>query len=210
MLNTDVKKSFYQAVFMAMMLFSFGIGHTNGGSNQKHDDENPYFIGTSAFLLINLVPNPPLYFGQIDFGYHFSKKDILVLEALLWNYFSPMGSTEISGPKYPGSVLAYGLSFAYQRFLWKGFYITSHLTPLITNYSDQDQNFMQSGFQPWIQLRPGYHFKMSLISPRLYIEPSLEINYWPLNFNVPESFQKLDDEHPNYLVAPGLNFGKRF
>ena len=114
------------------------------------------------------------------------------------------------GPAYPGSVLAYGMSFAYQRIFWKGIFTTVHFAPLITRYTDQSGKVIANGFQPWLQLRPGYHFDLPFFSSRLFVEPSLEVNVWPWNYNVPRAFKELDDKYPQYLIAPGLNFGFRF
>ncbi len=182
--------------------------HSNSASSESNGKK--YFIGSSAGILINLFPSPPVYYGQLDFGCHISKKDVLITELVFWHYDAPMGNTELNGPKFPGSVFSFGFSLAYQRFIWKGAYFTSHLTPMITQYRNSRGNVITYGFQPWIQLRPGYHFSFELFENYFFLEPSLEFNYWPLNINIPKSFLELEEDYPNYLFAPGLNFGFKF
>lgn len=54
--------------------------------------------------------------------------------------------------------------------------------------------------------RLGFH--VPLFKNRLFIEPSVAVTNWPVNTNVPESFQVLEGEWPGY--SPFLYFMPSF
>ena len=168
-------------------------------------------IGSSLFLLGNLdTKEPPLYF-QLNYGYYLTPKDVFITEAITWAYYNPLGIQfwDSSDDNYPGKVRSFGLGIGYQRFHWKGFYSTIQATPFLQNYYDEADQKIQSGFMLWTQLRTGYRFE--LFNGRWFIEPSVVINYWPINTNMPASFKQVENNWPNYfLFEPGLHFGFRF
>ena len=46
---------------------------------------------------------------------------------------------------------------------------------------------------------------------RLFLEPSVAFNFWPVSTNVPAAFEEQDDRWPSYfLFEPGLNVGFTF
>ena len=50
------------------------------------------FVSTPAFMLYNFINDPePRTFYQLNFGYRITAKDILVVEAITWKYYSPLG-----------------------------------------------------------------------------------------------------------------------
>ncbi|MGH7471336.1 MAG: hypothetical protein ACRENP_25585 [Longimicrobiales bacterium] len=92
------------------------------------------FVGSSAFVLANLLPNPPSFY-QLNYGYWLTRKDVLSLEAITWTYDAPLGipyGSSKGAPEeaYPGYVRGYGAGLAYQRFLWKDAYTALHAAPL--------------------------------------------------------------------------------
>jgi len=57
--------------------------------------------------------------------------------------------------------------------------------------------------------RLGYHFEF--FKNRVYLEPSVAFNYWPIDTNFPASFSAIENKWPDYfLLEPGLNFGIKF
>ena len=52
--------------------------------------DKPCFIGSTAFMLGNLLPEPPSYY-QLNVGYRFSAKSVLSLELITWTYPGPLG-----------------------------------------------------------------------------------------------------------------------
>ena len=170
-------------------------------------------MGSTVFILANLAPNPPNYY-QLNYGYRITEKDVLSVEIITWEYKGPLGRPY--GPDFdnersdfPGYVQAYGIGLAYKRFIWKGVYSAIHSTALRQNYMDVNDKKIKSGFQLFNTLRFGYHFR--LFKDRLFVEPSFAFTYWPINTNLPASFQVEEDKWPNYfLFEPGLHFGVNF
>lgn len=183
---------------------------------QQNDAENSYrkhFIGSSLFMTFNLLPNPPAFY-QLNYGYRFTQRNVLSVEAITWTYPGPIGRQYWDGieeeeTNFPGTVKAYGIGLAYKHFLWKNLYVAQHILPLRQHYRDEEGHKIQSGFQLFCTSRLGY--KIQLFDDRFFIEPSVACTYWPINTNLPESFQVEEDKWPNYfLFEPGMHFGINF
>ena len=146
----------------------------------------------------------------MNYGYHFTRKDVIVVEAITWAYYKPLGIPYgSSGESYPGKIRAYGIGAGYQHFYWKGLYTTVQATPFLQTFFDPEDDKIQNGFQLFLQLRLGY--RLEFFQQRFFIEPSLVCNYWPINTNFPADFAEVESEWPNYfLFEPGLHFGFRF
>lgn len=172
--------------------------------------KNECFIGSSMFLLGNLLTDEPPMYGQLNFGYELTDKDVLIAEAITWAYYKPLGIPYgSSGDSYPGKIRAFGIGIGYQRFIWKKLYATVQATPFTQYFYDADDNKIAEGFQLWLQLRMGYRIEM--FNKLFFVEPSVVCNYWPINTNFPDSFKKVESGWPNYfLFEPGLHFGFRF
>jgi hypothetical protein len=172
-----------------------------------------HFIGSSLFVLANFLPDPPSFY-QLNYGYRVTPKDVISVEAITWTYDAPLGipygeSHESTEVEYPGSVRGIGLGLAYQRYLWKDLFSAAHATPFLQTYRNEKRERIQSGFQLFCTFRLGYHFKIS--RNRFFLEPSAAVTYWPINTNMPASFEKAESRWPNYfLFEPGLHFGMKF
>ena len=96
------------------------------------------------------------YILQLDLGYKLTQSDVLLLEALTWKYSAPTGIFEGSGngPAYPGYVKSYGISLAYQRFLWERLFARMHVSSFLQDYMDTDGKKIQQGFQLMLQFPP--------------------------------------------------------
>ena len=202
-----MKSSFVIAVVFC--LFS-----TENAQSQNTDSpRKKHFVGSTLFVLANFMPNPPQYY-QLNYGYRITPKDVISVEAITWTYPAPLGipyGPDFENPDthYPGKVRAYGAGLAYKRFLWKGVYAQIHSTALRQDYLNEEQEKIQSGFQLFNSVRAGYHF--DFFKKRFFIEPSIACTFWPINTNLPESFQIEEDKWPNYfLFEPGLHFGFSF
>lgn len=178
-------------------------------------EEKKCFVGSTLFMLYNLLPDDqPPHYVQLNVGYRFTPKDVIVFEAISWRYYGPLGRQY--GPDYenpesdfPGKVQNFGAGLSYKRFLWKRAYAQIHATAFHQNYLDQEDNKIQSGFQLFNSVRAGYQFR--LFKNRFFIEPSLAVTFWPINTNLPESFQIQEDRFDKYFLAePGLQFGFNF
>ena len=183
--------------------------------NETGLDKHKYFVSSSAFMLVNLFPvkDPPRFY-QLNIGYRLTAKDAISAEAITWQFHAPLGipfgdSYENEEEFFPGIVRDYGIGLAYQRFIWKGWYSTFHATPLFQQYLNKDKTRIQSGFMLFLTARTGYHFEF--FNNRFFLEPSIAFTHWPINTNMPESFQIEEDRWPNYfLFEPGLHFGFQF
>lgn len=196
-------------VIIFSLFFSLGMGQ----SESQNPADKRHFIGSNLFMVANFFPNPPSYY-QLNYGYRISPKDVISVEAITWKYYGPQGRPygsefENENSDFPGSVRGLGMGLAYKRFLWKRLYGTVHSTLLRQNYLDLNDKKIQSGFQLFNTLRFGY--QLQLFKNRIFLEPSIAFTNWPINTNLPESFQIEEDKWPNYfLFEPGLHFGVNF
>lgn len=185
----------------------------NEYAQKKESHEKDCFVGSTFAMLFNLVddPEPPEYY-QLNIGYRLTEKDVISLEIITWKYYEPLGvpnGQKKSAPNFPGRVHAYGAGIAYKRFLWKRVYAQAHATLLKQNYLDEFDNKIQDGFQLFNSLRIGYQFQF--FNNKFFIEPSIAMTFWPINTNLPESFQRQENKWNRYFLGePGLHFGIRF
>jgi len=197
-------------VFAITLASSQILAQTDSKSAQieKQDINRRHSIGSSVFLLGNLAPGDPPNFFQLNYGYQLTQKDIVIVEAITWTYYDPLGTYESSDNRYPGKIRAYGIGAGYQRFLWKNLYSTVQITPFFQQFFDAENNNIQNGFQLYLQFRLGY--RLEFFKQRWFLEPSVVFNYWPINTNFPASFKEIENGAPNYSFEPGLHFGFRF
>lgn len=171
-----------------------------------------HFVGSSAFMLFNVLPDPPSFF-QLNYGRWVTKRDIVSLEAITWTYHAPLGipyGPSMGSPDeaYPGHVTAYGLGVAYQRMLWKDAYSALHATPMLQTYVNDRDEKIRNGFQLFLTARLGYHVRLF---DRFFVEPSVAFTHWPINTNMPETFRARERRWPNYfLFEPGLHVGVKW
>jgi len=189
-----------------------------GSVQAQSEEENPlykkYYVGSSAFMLGNLIPTNRPDFVQLNFGYRITPKNVVSIEAKTWKYAWPIGipygsSFEDPEEQYPGFVREFGVALVYQKFWWKGMYTSIHAMNALQCYVDNDKQPIQKGYQLFLTYRTGYH--VPLFNNRFFIEPSIAITHWPINTNVPESFAHLEAKWNNFfLPEPGFHFGLKF
>lgn len=172
------------------------------------------FVGSSLFMLFNLIPEERPDFFQLNFGYRISSKDVVSLELKTWRYFQSLGiaygdSFNIPENKFPGFIREYGFALAYQRFWWKGLYSAIHSMPAWQSFINTGGEKIDKGFQIFNTYRLGYHFK--IFSGRFFIEPSFAITHRAYHTEMPKSFKVQDENHSKFFYAePGLHFGYNF
>lgn len=189
---------------------------TSSVFSQKKENENTYkkhFIGSTLFMLANLGENSGNYY-QLNYGYRITQKNVISAEAVTWTYKAPLGipygpDKENKDTEFPGKVQAYGIGLAYKHFLWRRVYSQIHATAMHQDYLDENNKKIQSGFQLFCTLRFGY--QIQFFKGRLFLEPSIAFTSWPINTNLPESFQVEEDKwNKFFLFEPGLHFGITF
>ncbi len=169
-------------------------------------DFKRHSIGSSLFLLGNIGDS--VRFMQLNYGYRLSPKDNIIVEAITWTYYEPLGTYGSSEEFYPGKVRASGIGLGYQRFLWKNLFTTVEPTCILQQFYDLDDTKIQKGFQLYLQFIVGYRFEF--FKKRVFVEPAYALKYWPVNTNFPESFLEIENGAPKYKFEPALNFGFRF
>lgn len=202
-------------IFICTFFLFYSFHSSAQEVESKPDFERQYFVGSQAFMAFNLFFDPSPNYYQLSLGYRFSSKDEIALEAITWTYQGPLGrphgpNFENPASNFPGDVKNLGMGLAYKRLVWKGAYVQIHSTAFRQIYRDEQRKEIQRGFQLFNTFRIGYHFKL-FKSKRWFIAPSIAATYWPINTNLPDSFQIEEDKWPNYfLFEPGLQFGYTF
>jgi len=211
--NNIMKKNILAILTMAMftsMAFSQNLIQKDSVSalEKSKDLIRRHSIGSSLFMFGNFGPGDPVYFFQLNYGYRLTAKDNLIWEAITWTYYEPLGTYGASEEMYPGKIRALGAGFGYQRFHWKNLFTTIEATPFIQQFYDSEDQKIQKGFQLYLQLILGYRFEF--FDKRIFIEPAYALKYWPVNTNLPESFEAVENGAPKYIFEPSLNIGIRF
>jgi hypothetical protein len=169
------------------------------------EKNDPHFrrhsVGSSLLLLGNIGDS--VRFFQLNYGYRLTQKDNIIVEAITWTYYEPLGTYGSSREFYPGKVRAWGIGLGYQRFLWRNLFTTVEPTFFLQQFYDTDNKKIQNGFQLYLQFILGYRFEF-------FVEPAFAIKYWPVNTNFPASFAAIERGAPEYKFEPALNFGFRF
>jgi len=190
--------------------------HVNAQYDKKDNIYKRWFVGSTVFLLGNLdTTNPPDFF-QLNIGYRITVKDVITLEPKTWKYAWPNGIHPIFNESYgnpeeefPGYVREYGLSVAYQRFLWKGLYAELNVMPTLQDFVNENGKKIDNGFQVFNTYRVGYHIK--LFKDRFFIQPSMAITHRAYHTTMPDGFKQLDNKWSKFVFGePGLNFGYNF
>jgi len=208
-----MKKLFFTTLVIALIaLQAFGQDYTPTDSLSVHiakqDINRRHAVGSSLFLLGNFVPGNPVWFFQLNYGYQLTQKDFLIVEAITWTYYEPLGTYGSSEELYPGKVRAWGVGLGYQRFLWKNLYTTIEPTFFLQQFYDTDNKKLQKGFQLYLQFIAGYRFEF--FKKRIFIEPAYALKYWPVNTNFPTSFAAIEKGALKYKLETSLNFVFRF
>lgn len=174
-----------------------------------------FFVGSSLFILANLVPDDNAAdFGQLNFGYRHTPKDVLSLELITWRYGWPLGIPygklwEAPDEKFPGYIREHGIALAYQHFWWKGLYTGIHVMGSWQSFVNEEDIKIDNGFQIFNTYRLGYYF--SFFNDRVFIQPSVAITHRPYHTEMPESFKQVDNKWSKFFFGePGLHFGINF
>jgi hypothetical protein len=214
---TLIKEEMYkQILFMGL---AFILASTRELKAQYSETDSTYrrwFAGSTLFLLGNLAPTNPPDFVQLNIGYRITGKDVITLEPKTWKYAWPNGIHPFFNKAYgdpeeefPGYIREYGISVAYQRFLWKGLYAELNVMPAWQKIVDVDGKKNDNGFQIFNTYRVGYHVR--LFKDRFFIQPSIAITHRAYHTTLPDGFKRLDDKWSKFVFGePGFHFGYNF
>jgi hypothetical protein len=152
---------------------------------------------------------------EFHFKYKVTPKDIIGIKVATWKMFAPMGMPMQEQLKfeesnfYPGRLREIGIGVTYQRMIWKGLFATLEILPQLKTYLDENNRKIGNGFKLYTTCHLGYHIAM--FKNRIYIEPQIHCNYWPINTKAPQSFQVQENKWNNYfLFEPNIYIGVNF
>ena len=108
-----------------------------------------------------------------------------------------------------GKLSECGIGVTYQRTLWKGLFATVEVLPLYKTYLDENSTEIGDGFKLYTTFHAGYHIQ--LFKNRMFIEPQIHCNYWPIDTEAPQNFQERESKWNNFfLFEPNLYIGVNF
>jgi hypothetical protein len=152
---------------------------------------------------------------EFHFGYKITAKDKIGIKVATWSLFAPMGIPW--GPylmkeseSYPGRIRERGIGITYQRILWKGLFTSIEILPLKKTYLDENKKNIGDGFKLYTTYHLGYH--IPLLKNRLFLEPQIHCNYWPVDTKGPQAFEENENKWSNnyFLFEPNLYIGVNF
>lgn len=182
----------------------------------SQNNDYKYSLNTTYLSLVNFGDEKTnTHHYELQFEYNLSSKNIVGIKVATWKMFAPMGMPMQEQLKfdennfYPGRLRETGIGVTYQRMIWKGLFASVELLPQLTTYLDESGDKINNGFKLYSTYHLGY--RISLFKNRMYIEPQVHCNYWPINTNVPEEFKAKEIDWNNYfLFEPNLYIGINF
>ena len=184
----------------------------------KVKDTVPYYkfsVSSTWLTFANFGPEETnTHHYEFHFGYRITPKDKIGIKVATWSLFEPMGIPW--GPYlmnesefYPGRIKETGIGITYQRLLWKGLFAQIEILPLKKKYLEENGNEIENGFKLYTSYHIGYH--VPLFKDRLYVEPQIHCNYWPIDTEGPQGFEEKEAKWNNYfLFEPNLFIGFNF
>lgn len=191
-----------------------GLTQASAQYSKKDSTYNECFVGSSAFMLGNLLPEDSPEFIQLNLGYRITEKDVVSIEVKTWRYHHSLGipyGDEFGQDefRFPGFIRERGFALVYQRFLWKGLYTGVHVMNAWQRFINEEGKKIDNGFQIFNTYRLGYHIK--LFKNRFFLEPSIAITHRAFHTEMPESFKVMDEGRSKFFFGePGLHFGYNF
>ena len=175
-----------------------------------------FSLSTTYLTFANFGPEGTnTHHYEFHFGYQLTVKDKIGIKVASRKLFSPMGIPmwdplfQDESEFFPGRLAECGIGVIYQRMIWKGLFATVEVLPLYKTYLDENKKDAGDGFKLYTTLHLGYHIR--LLKNRLFIEPQIHCNYWPVDTKAPQSFQERESKWNNYfLFEPNLYIGVNF
>lgn len=203
------------AVFITMA-FSQIPGHTGKSTLRDSVPDHRFSVSTTYLTFANFGPEETnTHHYEFHFNYKLTTKDIIGIKIAGWKLFAPMGIPMWDplfldeSEFYPGRLSECGIGITYQRMLWKGLFASIEVLPLYKTYFDENKKEIGNGFKLYTTCHLGYH--ISLFKNRVFIEPQIHCNYWPVDTNIPQGFKEKGDKWNNYfLFEPDLYIGVNF
>jgi hypothetical protein len=212
-----MKLKYFAFACLATLSLTTAFGqNTADNSTQTLKKKAPFHrfsISTPYLSLINFVP-PSIDMYELHVDYRITPKDQIGVKAVTWSLFEPMGIPW--GPdkmneteNYPGRVRETGVGITYQRLLWKGLFAAVEILPLHRTFLNENHKKVDTGFRLYTSYHVGYH--IPLFRNRMFLEPQIHCNYWPVDSKGPAGFAGMENKWNNYfLFEPNLYIGINF
>jgi hypothetical protein len=184
-------------------------------SSKKDTTSRFKYAISSSYLTFTNFDSEASTLYEAHFGYRITPKDMIGIKAVTWKLVAPLGIPW--GPylankseNYAGELRESGIGIIYQRFLRKGLYTSIEVVPMMKRYFDINNRKIDTGFRLYASFHLGYY--IPLFKNRLYIQPQIHCNYWPVNTKSPIGFAEQDLKWSNnyFLFEPNLYIGVNF
>lgn len=218
MINKGIFTSFLIAIFVAQA-FCQNSEQSISISDKDSVSDYKFRVSTSWHTFAKFGDERTnVHMYELHLKYNLDSKNILGVKFATWRLFQPMGilwwdglleKIDSQSEFYPGYVRETGLGLTYQRMLWKGLFATVEILPQIKTYLDENKNKIGNGFKLYTSYHFGYH--ITLFKGRMFLEPQIHCQFWPIDTNTPQAFKVIDDKWRNYfLLEPNLYIGVKF
>ena len=204
-------KKITSSLFLSLLLTQ-----TYSQTASQSVNDNKFFISTPWHSFANFgKERTNTHHYEFHLKYALTPKDIVGIKVATWKLFAPMGiplwDSHIMKESefYPGRLRENGLGISYQRMIWKGLFATVEILPQLKTYLDENNDKICNGFKLYTSYHLGYH--ISFFKNRVFIEPQIHCQYWPIDTNIPQGFKDKEDKWNNYfLFEPNIYLGVKF
>ena len=201
---------------MSAAVVANAFGQIKKSSAEDSVSNYKYSVSTTYLTFVNFGDEKTnTHHYEFHVGYRLTPKDKISIKVATWKMFAPMGMPMQEQLKfdernfYPGRLRETGIGATYQRMIGKGVFDTVEILPQLKPYLDENDKKIGNGFKLYTSYHIGYH--KSFFNDRVYIEPQIHSQYWPINTNVPQAFKDIDDKWNNYfLFEPNIYIGFNF
>ena len=205
-----------KSTFLSILLILLSIAVIGQKDKKNTTPQYKFSVSTTYLTFANFGEEKTnTHHYEFHFGYKLTSKDKIGIKAATWKLFAPMGIPFGDAIKkeestfFPGRLSEKGIGVTYQRMLWKGLFASIEIMPLQKTYFDENKQKIGNGFKLYTTYHVGYH--IPLFKNRMYIEPQIHCNYWPIDTKVPQSFQVEQNKWNNYMLfEPNLYIGVNF
>ena len=200
-------------LFLSSLLF---LSVNSFAQSDERKTDYKFSVSTPWLTFANFEKEKTnIHHYEFHFKYGFTPKDKIGIKVTTWKLFAPMG-IPLWDPLimkesefYPGRVRETGIGVTYQRMIWKGLFATVEILPQLKTYLDENKKKIGNGFKLYTSYHIGYH--IPFFKNRIFIEPQIHCQYWPIDTNIPQSFKEIDNRWHNYfLFEPNVYIGVKF
>lgn len=103
------------------LLVLVSLGQSYSQPSKTEPELRKHFVSTSLWSAANLFKDPADFY-ELNYGYRFTAKDVIILNATTWKYWEPLGIAYTNSKKYkhledyPGYVRAFGIGVGFVNF----------------------------------------------------------------------------------------------